>query len=179
MTDQSKPERELPEFVVIGYITKPHGIKGALKVEPITDDPGRFNQIKKIFLTQDEETRFEFSIDRVQVGPKYVIISLDEITERNEAEKWKNAYIEIPREKVLPLPKGQHYFYELIGLMVRTNSGENIGPLVDVLSYPEHDVYVVESGLREILIPAAPEIVLETDITAGTITINPIEGLLD
>jgi 16S rRNA processing protein RimM len=179
MTNQPKIERELPDFVVIGYVTKPHGVRGALRIEPITDDPQRFNQLAHIFLTLDEQSRHEFQINKVQIGPKFVIISLDEITDRNEAEKWKNAYVEIPRDKVVPLPEGQNYYFELIGALVQTKSGEKIGHLVDVLNYPANDVYVVKSELKEILIPVVPDIVVESDAENGTITIDPIEGLLD
>ncbi len=179
MTNQKHPQQELPDFVVIGYVTKPHGVRGAFRVDPLTDDPQRFNQLEHFFLTLDEESRFKFKINKVEIGPKFVIVSLDEITDRNEAEKWKNAYVEIPRDEVVQLPLGQHYYFELIGAMVQTKSGEKIGQLVDVQNYPANDVYVVEAESKEILIPVVPDIVIETNAETGTIIINPIDGLLD
>ena len=179
MNNREQITEELPEYVTIGQITKPHGIRGSLKVEPLTDDPQRFKWLDKIYLTFDEKERTQYHIDHVQIGPQFVYLTLDEITNRDEAEKCRSAYIEITRDECLPLPKDEHYYFDLIGFSVKTKDGKYIGALTDVQSFPAHDLYVVQSDSKEILIPAVPEIVVGVDGDSREIIIDPIDGLLE
>ena len=179
MSNRKQTANELPEYVTIGQITKPHGIRGSLKVEPLTDDPQRFKLLKKIYLTFDEIERTQYNIDHVQIGPQFVYLTLDKIANRDEAERLRSAYIEITRDECLPLSKDQHYYFDLIGFSVKTKDGKNIGTLSDIQSYPAHDLYVVQSDSKEILMPAVPEIVVDIDGDSGIIVIDPIDGLLE
>jgi 16S rRNA processing protein RimM len=169
----------MPEYVTIGQIKKPHGVKGSLKVEPLTNDPSRFKLLDKIYLTFDEKVRKKFSIVQAQIGPQFVYLTLDQITNRDEAEKFRSAYIEIPQDESLPLLQNEHYNFELVGFLVKTNDGKEIGTLKEVQSYPAHDMYIVKTGSKEILIPAVPEIVVAVKADTKEIIIDPIEGLLD
>ena len=78
-----------------------------------------------------------------------------------------------------PLPEGQFYHHQLIGLQVRTTRGEYIGDIVDILTGKSNDNYIVRGAGGEILIPAIEDVVQSIDLDAGIVTIEPIEGLLD
>jgi len=78
-----------------------------------------------------------------------------------------------------PLPEGQFYHHQVIGLKVRTTRGEYIGEITDILSGKSNDNYIVRGASGEILIPAIEDVVQSIDLDAGIVTIEPIDGLLD
>ncbi len=165
--------------MIIGRITRPHGVRGTLRVEPITDNPQRFHLLSKIYIYNENDSRTLYNIKNVQIASRYILLDLLEINTRNDAEPLRGCYIEIPRQECLTLPEGDHYYFELIGFSVVSNQGKVIGELQDVYSYPANDVYVVKNDKKEILIPAVDEFVEHVDYKTGIITINPIDGLLD
>lgn len=179
MNEEKANGRKLPDYVIIGQITKPHGVRGALKVEPLTDDPERYRLLERVFLTFDEKQRTAYSVNKVQVGPSFVYLTLDNVSDRTQAEALKSAFIEIPRAECLPLEEGRHYYFELIGCRVVLKDGSEVGVLEDIQSNPAHDLYVVRSGEREILIPDRPEIIVSINIEKATMVIDPVEGLLE
>ncbi len=171
------PQR-LPDYVVIGKITKPHGIRGELHVLPLTEDVNRYQKLSSVFLNRNGE-HIEQQIERVKIIPGAVLLQVQGITDRNAAETWRGALVEIAGKDVMPLPEGQHYYFELDGLTVETETGQVIGKIVDVLSYPAQDVYVVRSEDREYLIPAVSAFIVKVDTERQTVVINAIDGLLD
>ncbi len=78
-----------------------------------------------------------------------------------------------------PLPEGQFYHHQLIGLQVRTTRGDYIGDIVDILTGKSNDNYIVRGATGDILIPAIEDVVQSIDLDKGCITIEPIEGLLE
>ena len=68
---------------------------------------------------------------------------------------------------------------DLLGAAVVADNGENIGELVDMISLPANDVYVIKQGKKEVLIPVIPEIIRSVDLQMGLVTITPMDGLLD
>jgi len=78
-----------------------------------------------------------------------------------------------------PLPEGQYYHHQIIGLRVRTTRGELIGTVTDILTGKSNDNYIVRGDTGEILIPAIEDVVQSIDLDRGCITIDAIDGLLD
>ena len=78
-----------------------------------------------------------------------------------------------------PLPEGQYYHDQIIGLQVRTTRGELIGTVTDILPGKSNDNYIVRGTTGEILIPAIEDVVQSIDLDQKCITIEPIDGLLD
>jgi len=78
-----------------------------------------------------------------------------------------------------PLPEGQLYHHQIIGLQVRTTRGEYIGDIVDIITGKSNDNYIVRGDKGEILIPAIEDVIQSIDLDAGIVTIEPIEGLLE
>ncbi|HNW58414.1 MAG TPA: ribosome maturation factor RimM [bacterium] len=163
----------------MGRITRPHGVRGALRVTPMTDDPGRFHKLKQVWFSRDETTRTPFTIVRVQLQPDGVLLTVAGIDDRNMAEAWREAWVEIPGSEVMPLPEGKHYLFEIIGVQVVTEEGTALGQVVDILRNPAHDVYVVRGEEREFLIPAVPEFIRQIDSETGLMIIHVVDGLLD
>lgn len=173
------PQSQQPDYVIIGRITKPHGVRGAVKVEPITDDPNRFSLLDKVYVGSEDKPGDAVDIERVQFQNKLLILSLANVTSREAADALRGKYLHIPADQALDLPDGSVYIYDLIGLKVVTNKNEFVGTVKDFQEYPANDMFVIENDGREYLIPDVPDIVQDVNIEDGTIIINPIDGLLD
>jgi len=162
-----------PEFITIGQILLPRGIKGKLKVKVVTDFPQRFAPASKVYVNQQPMT-----IDGAEWHKGNAIIKFNAIDSLDAAQKLKGQPIEIHRSQLEPLPEGQYYHFQLIGLEVWTTQGELLGTVTEILSAKSNDNYVVRGSRGEILIPAIEDIVKSIDPDGGRIVIEPVEGLL-
>lgn len=167
-----------PEFISIGIIAKPHGVKGAIVVVPITDEIDQFETLQQISIQAREGERKNFSIEWVKVQSQKIILKLDEIKDRNQAFALKGLYIDKPFDASHRLPGDEYYIFDLIGLKVRTIENSLLGEVTDVLTLPANDVYVVRDGLKEYLIPAIKDVIKKIDLDEEYILIEPIDGLL-
>ena len=161
------------EFITIGQILAPWGVKGKLKVEVVTDFPERFTPQARIYINRQAMT-----IDSTEWYKGKVIIKLNTVDSIEEAQKLRGQPIEIPHSQLHPLPEGQYYHFQLIGLEVWTTQGELLGNITEILTAESNDSYVVHGTKGEILIPAIEDVVKSIDLNKGQMVIEPIEGLL-
>lgn len=166
------------ELITIGKVVRPHGVRGMLRVMPLTDVPTRFEQLKSIRLRTPGGQPVSFEIERVQIHADAVLLKLRNIDSRNQVDALRNAEIVIERKDCLPLDDDAYYVFDLIGLQVVTTTGKPVGKIEDILAYPAHDVYVVSYGDTEYLIPAVKAIVKEIDLARSRMIIDPLPGLL-
>jgi len=172
--------KERPEWITIGVVTAPQGVRGVVRVLPLTDFPDRLLNLKRVFLLLGE-SRTERRVERASPHSRGLfLLKLEGIGDRNAAEALRGAEIQLPRGEAAPLPEGAFYVFDLVGCEVQLLSGERVGELVDVLTTAANDVYVVrrdEGG--EVLIPAVRHVVKAIDIDAGKIVVDPIPGMLE
>jgi len=161
------------EYVTIGQILAPWGIKGKLKVEVVTDFPQRFTPGSKIYINQQPMT-----IDSTEWHKGKAIIKLSTIDSIEDAQRLRGQPIEIHHSQLQPLPEGQYYRFQLIGLEVYTTQGELLGNITEILTAESNDIYVVSGDRGDILIPAIEDVVKSIDLNKERVTIEPIEGLL-
>jgi 16S rRNA processing protein RimM len=162
-----------PEFIAIGKILAPWGIKGKLKVGVITDSPHRFAPYSKIYIK-----RQPMIIDDTEWHKGKAIIKLNTIDTIDEAQGVKGQPVEIHRSQLTPLPEGEYYHFQLIGLEVWTTQGELLGNITEILSAASNDNYVISNAKGEILIPAIEDVVKSIDLDKGRLIIEAIDGLL-
>ena len=165
------------ETVTVGLIERPFGIRGEVKVRPLSDVPGRFEGLKSVSLLARSGQTFETSVTHVRRVGAGFILGLTGVTTPEAASLWRGGFIRTVRGVVPELPDGQYYECDLIGLVVSTEEGRPIGVLEEILEVPGNPVFVVRQGAKEILIPAAKELVSTVDLTAGTMTVRLIDGL--
>jgi 16S rRNA processing protein RimM len=166
-------------MIAVGRIAKSVGIKGELKVVPLTDDPHRFSSLTKVWIGRDEATSESCTINSVRITGGKIFLKLNELGSRTDAESKRNDLIFIPEEDASGPPQGSYYIHEIVGMEVSTDRGEVLGKVREVLQLPANDVWVVLRGKKEILIPATKEIIAAVDVERRTIVIHPIEGLFD
>lgn len=162
---------------IIGYVVKPHGIRGEVKVQPISPDPNRFYQLKKVFLRMDVIQAY--SIQKTRVSNRFVFLKLSGVDSRNEAEILRDCEILIEKEDLIDLPSDGYFIHDLIGCEMITIGGKTVGNVVDILQMASNDVYVVndDSG-KEILVPAIKDVIKEIDIKRKKIRVHLFEGII-
>ena len=168
-------------YLAIGRIIAPHGIRGEVKVEVLTDFPERFKPGTHVFLgagTEDPEARpAKIVAGRPHKGG--FLVKLDTVPDRNAAELVRNRYLLIPAADAMPLGEHENYLHDLMGLQVETTDGQHLGELREVLLTKANDVYVVRGAAGEVLLPATRDVVLQVDLSTRRMVVALPEGLLD
>nr|WP_207720046.1 ribosome maturation factor RimM [Clostridium algidicarnis] len=161
------------DYLSVGQISKPHGIKGEVKVIPLTDDIKRFRKLKKVYIDGNEKVIVwcKMQVDRV-------ILKIEGIDTMEGAESLRNKYIQVKREEAVRLPKDSYFIADLLSCTVYDTSENKIGKVYDVIKTGSNDVYWIKDE-KEILIPALKDIVLDVDIDSHKIIIRPIKEWQD
>jgi 16S rRNA processing protein RimM len=170
-----------PNYLLLGEILRPHGIRGEIRMRVLTDYPERIRELGQIFLADNENgaKAKPYTVDALRMHQGYALLTLKGVADRDEADRLRGLYALVGIEDAVPLEEGEFYLYQVIGLSVVTEDGERIGILNDVMETGANDVYIVNSEqYGSVLIPVIENVVLKTDIDAGTITVRLPEGLL-
>lgn len=167
----------LYNLIKVGKITNSVGIKGELKIYPLTDYKERFKELKSVYIEDCNDKEYE--IENVRYKNELVILKFKNVNDRNESEKLRNKFIFINKDKVRELPKDSYYIYDLIGLKVYSTNTEYLGKLTNVIQNSAQDLYELElEDNRKVLIPAVKEFIKEVNIKEGFIKVKIIEGLI-
>jgi 16S rRNA processing protein RimM len=162
---------------LIGYILKPHGIKGEVKVDPISPYPERFNRLDRVYLKNDSIQAY--SIQSVRISNRFVFLKLSEINSRSEAELLRNYEVLIDKEQLIELKADEFFIHDLVGCEVISENGDLIGKIVEVMQVSSNDIYVVQDERgREILVPAIKDVIKNIDIKHKKIKIHLMEGMI-
>jgi 16S rRNA processing protein RimM len=167
------------ERVVVGVVRRTRGVHGELVIEPKTDLPDRFKKLGNVYLVTPEVTRTVTITSAREPKAGEVWITLEEVTDREEARRLSGATLEIDLERRPKLPKGIYYYDELEGLEVVDTAGHRIGRLRHVVPRGGQDVYIVDTESGEAYVPAVPEIIKSVDLKTKTMTIDPPAGLIE
>lgn len=166
------------DTVVVGKITTSHGLKGTVKVLPMTDDKDRFYDLKQVMAELTNGRQKLLTIKAVSPFKQGFLIDFQEISDINGAQALRGALLQIPRSQALDLEEGEYYIFEIIGARVISDQGEELGELVEVIETGANDVYAVKSPEgKEILIPVIPQCVLEVDTDQKLVKVHLLEGM--
>ena len=163
----------------IGKILNAHGVRGELKVEPLTDDPSRYDLLDEVFLEDRKKRHTVYKVEGVRYHKGNVLVKLAGIDDMDAAKAVKDCHLAINKSDRMPLEEGAYYIDDLIGLTVYEGD-RKLGTLVDVLQPGANDVYEVDSEIYpELLIPALKDVVLHVDLEAGRMDVRLPKGLVD
>jgi 16S rRNA processing protein RimM len=165
------------ETVTVGQIERPFGVRGQIKVLPLSDVPGRFEGLRRVTLMGRDGRTLETNVTHVRRAGTRFILGLTGLTTPEEASLWCGGYIQTIRGSVPDLPDGHYYECDLIGLTVYTEEGRTIGRLEEIWNLPGNPVFVVRQEEKELLIPAAKDLVRAVDLPTRTMTVRMIDGL--
>ena len=160
------------EFIRIGTIVKPQGIRGEVKVQPLTDSLNRFLELKEVFVEQNGR-KTPVRVMGARVGADAAYLLLERVYDRNAAEALRGCPLWVDRRNAAKLPEGRYFIVDLIGAAVQDRIGRRIGTLREVLQPGANDVFVVstEAG-GELLIPFVDAFVDTVDAANRCITVN-------
>ena len=167
----------MEDLLQVGVITSTHGVRGEVKVFPTTDDPARFKKLKNVVLDTGKEM-IDLEVAGVKFFKNMVIVKFKGIDNINDVEKYRQKSLYVTRENAVKLKKNEYFIADLIGLAAKSDDGEDLGILSDVLQTGANDVYVLsKEGSDDILLPAIRECVKEVDLDNGEITVHLLPGL--
>ena len=157
--------------LVIGEITKPQGVRGELKLRPITCDLGRFEDLKTAYLKRGDDFE-EIHVRVTRIGADAVFFHMEGIDDRNAAERLRGELVYVDRAHAVELDEDSTFICDLIGLRGVLTDGGEIGKITDVLQPSANDVYVFNGPRGEVLVPALKSVVVRVDLAAGTILLD-------
>jgi 16S rRNA processing protein RimM len=167
------------DFVLVGFVARPHGHRGQVIVNPETDFVAeRFAPGATIWV-RSRGTPTPMVVRDCRVHQGRPVLTLDGVDSMDAASELRGAEIRVPSEAQAPLPRGQFYHHELIGCLVVTIGGAEVGTVRALEGSTGAQRLVVQGSSAEVLIPLAWPICVAIDPAARRITVDPPEGLLE
>ncbi|ADL07830.1 ribosome maturation factor RimM [Thermosediminibacter oceani] len=167
------------EYIAIGRVLAPWGVRGQVKVEALTDDVNRFRKLKSVLVEEDEALKSYVVNSVVFLKKDFVALKLEGIDTVESAERLRGRYLMVHRKDAVKLPEGHYFICDIIGMEVyREEDGELLGRVRDVLKTGANDVYVVDlKGGRELLLPAIRDVVRKIDLENNKMVVKLMEGM--
>jgi len=159
--------------VVVGRITRPHGLKGELSVLVLSEVDGRFAEGALVYLEDGRALTVE-SARRHRSG---LLVKFREVADRTAAERLARTVLVVPASASPELPDGSWWDHHLVGCEVFTESGRSLGTVREVIHTAANDVWSAVSGDRETLIPALKDVVVSVDTAGKRIVVREVPGL--
>jgi 16S rRNA processing protein RimM len=168
-----------PELLVVGRITRPHGVRGAVIVEVISDWPGRFRPDARVLLETAPSRFEEVIIQSCSPHKGGLLVSLSGIGDRDSAEGLRGCLLFIPGNEAVPLGEEEYWVHEIIGMSVVTEDGVTLGIVSEYISGSGQDLLLVEDkNGGQFEIPFVGEFIKRIDRETSEITVRVIEGLV-
>jgi 16S rRNA processing protein RimM len=158
------------DFIEIGVVLKPQGIKGEMKIKPLVDDLEALKRFKTVYMTEGGEYA-GYEVLNARTDAESAYMGLKGIDDRNAAELKRNQYLYVKKEE-LPLPEGTHFVDDIVGMSVYGDEGALLGTLKEVIQTGAVDVYAVANENGGFMFPALKRVILETDVENKKMTLD-------
>ncbi len=171
----------MEDLYQVGAITQTHGIKGEVKVFPLTDDVSRFKNMKNLLLDAGKEGYKTLEVESVRQQKNIVILKFKGIDNINDIEKYKGHGLFVTKENRVALKKDEYFIADLIGVKVYLDTDKDtvFGTISDVLQTGANDVYEIEmADGKSVLVPAIKDCILDVDVENDRVEIHLLDGLL-
>jgi 16S rRNA processing protein RimM len=175
--DSGSPLTGEPEYLVVGYLRRPHGLHGEMVMEVHTDFPERIKPATEVYIGDSHQKQV---IAGARFHNEGLLIKFRDLETPEHAGRYRNQPVYVTAADRPVLPDGQYYHHELIGFNVVDEKKESIGTLVEIMQTGANDVYVVRrADGREVLLPVIASVVIAVETGHRQIRVRPIPGLLD
>jgi 16S rRNA processing protein RimM len=171
--------RDSEELIPVGKIIGTHGIKGQLKLHSYSGNADSLATAGTVTLKSPDGTLHEQTINCFKANSGKFIIGLNGFDDINLVQLLQGTEVCLKRGQLPRLEENEYYWSDLIGLQVFTDDGTLLGEVTDIFETGSSDIYVVQGGEREYLIPAIADVIKSVDTAGGRIVITPLDGLLD
>jgi len=165
---------ETEPTVVVGRLTRVHGVQGELSVLVLTEVPGRFDDGAVVYLEDGRALTIESS----RPHNDRLLVRFREVPDRAAAEALRGALVVVPSRTSPPLPEGSWWDHQLVGCEVRTEGDRMLGTLTEIIHTAANDVWVaVSEDGAETLVPALKDVLVSVDVDAKRIVVREVPGL--
>ena len=172
-SEANKPAE--PRFFSVGTVARAHGVRGEVWVNvhgrtalPPLDD------VTHVFIGFD---RIGWVLSSFRFHRGGMLLVLEGCDDRKAAEALRGQEVSIPMQAQDPLDADEYFVEDLLGLRVRSEKGEQLGELVEVLPTGANDVYRVVDGQEELLLPAISTVIRAVDMDNGEMVVRLLPGL--
>ncbi|MDD2370774.1 MAG: ribosome maturation factor RimM [Firmicutes bacterium] len=166
-------------MIIIGKIVGTFGIKGELKIYPLTNNKEMFLDFKSLLLTDGAGFK-KVNVVKSRIQKNTVIMLLESIVTVNQAQEFIGKEIFIEESELPDLEEEEAYVYELLGMKVYLENNDYLGKIIDVFDNGAHSIYVIEDdNKKEILIPVLKDTVITRNYDEGNMVVKILPGLLD
>jgi len=173
------PEREdLPETVAVGRVLRPHGVRGEVVVEVLSDVPARFQKGSRVTGVREGAPPLLLTVATGRVHKTGAVVRFEGYDDRDRAGELRGLDLEVPRAEVPKARRGTYYQFELLGCLCRDH-GEELGRVVEVVEDGGGVMLIVEGEGRRIPVPFVKELLKKVDVARGVIDLKLPEGLLE
>ncbi len=169
---------ELDDYFEIGYILKPHGLKGAVNVQFDVDNPLEYQEMESV-IVKIGNNLVPFLVSSLQITGNKGRMSLQEIGSVEQANELRSATLMLPISMLPKLEDGQFYYHDVIGYTVVDKSEGALGTIEKIVSGSSQDLIAMTYKEKEVLIPVSDEIVERADHGSKEVHVTLPEGLLD
>lgn len=167
------------DWVPVGDITKTHGLKGEVKLRPMVIDPSLVQGAHRVRIVGDDAEPVEKVLEKVRGQGGRWIVKFKDCKTIEEAQILVGRSLEIYSEDFQPLPEGEYYWFQIEGLQVFDEEGRYYGTVNEIIVTGSNDVYVVQDGDKELLLPMIDSVVKSIDLKENKLIFHIIEGLLE
>ena len=164
------------QLTCIGKVAQAHGVKGELKVAPLTDTPAYYEDSQSVILETSQGLR-EFEVRGMRSAGKYWVMTLEGLDDRGTAEGYSGALVLLQDTQLRPLEPDEYFQHQLMGCEVETVAGKALGKVCGIMETGANDVLVV--GEESLMVPMLASVVIEVDVDRRLIRIEPMPGLLE
>ena len=171
----------MKDYLIIGKIGGAHGVRGEVKIIPLTDDVRRFSSLKECLILDDKERLKETkAVKSVRFDDVRTLLKFSDIDDRDEVGKLTGCFIAVKRENAVKLPKDRYFIADLIGLTIVDDTRGELGKLKDIMNTGANDIIICSrKGKNELLIPYLKAIVYEVDLEGGIMKVRLPDGLYE
>ncbi len=164
-----------PRWIAVGRITRAHGVKGEVVVQPLSEVESRFEPGSQLFLEEEQGDSLTVAEARSHRGR--LLVRFEGVEDRDQAETLAGSFLFVPSASAPPLPEGEYWTHQLVGCDVLTDGGRALGPIREIIHTSANDVWVTQSNEGETLIPALKDIVKHVDLQGRRIIVREVAGL--
>ena len=140
-----------------------------------TDEPERFTWLEQVYLGLDDPQ--PIPVAGVRFHKNWALLALEGYENRDAVEALRGEWLQVPEDEAIPLAEGELFLYQLMGLQVKTNTGELLGEISEIIETPANNVFVVKGVQGERLIPDIDDVVQDVDVEQGVVTVTLLPGM--
>lgn len=168
---------DAPAFLAIGKLRRPHGVHGEIIMDILTDFPERLHRGSLLYIGEAHQ---EIRLNSIRPNNRTLLVSLAGYTTPETVGVFRNQIVFVPAADRPPLPEGEYYHHQIIGLRVVSDEGQELGHVSEILETGANDVFVVRPSMgSDILLPAIDPVILQVDLEQGEMLVHLLPGLIE